>query len=82
MYVCLCMGITDKQVKQAVKDGASSMRDLNKQLGVSSQCGKCGLTAKRLLKECLTTTETTSVFAGPCVEVWRPVVAAPASTNS
>lgn len=42
MYVCLCHGITDKHIKQAVtEDGVGNMRELKAALGVGSQCGKC-----------------------------------------
>ncbi|HEY9031722.1 MAG: bacterioferritin-associated ferredoxin [Kangiella sp.] len=51
MYVCLCKAITDKQIKDAAFNGASSMRCLNKELGVATQCGKCAVTAKQILRE-------------------------------
>ena len=42
MYVCLCHGITDKAIKQAVReDGVGNMRQLKQTLGVGSQCGTC-----------------------------------------
>ncbi|MFT6898927.1 MAG: bacterioferritin-associated ferredoxin [Paraglaciecola sp.] len=42
MYVCLCHGITDKAIKQAVtEDGVGNMRQLRETLGVGSSCGKC-----------------------------------------
>ena len=41
MYVCLCCSVTDHHIRREVKDGACSMRDLNKRLGVVSQCGRC-----------------------------------------
>ncbi|MFT6276087.1 MAG: bacterioferritin-associated ferredoxin, partial [Halioglobus sp.] len=42
MYVCICKGITDTQIRAAVEDGASSLREVRNTLGVASQCGKCG----------------------------------------
>ncbi|MDP5039947.1 MAG: bacterioferritin-associated ferredoxin, partial [Paraglaciecola sp.] len=42
MYVCLCHGITDKAIKQAVREnGIGNMRQLKLHLGVGSQCGRC-----------------------------------------
>ncbi|WJG08182.1 bacterioferritin-associated ferredoxin [Aliiglaciecola sp. LCG003] len=42
MYVCLCHGITDKKIKQAVReDGVGTTRELRMKLGVGSQCGRC-----------------------------------------
>ncbi len=42
MYVCLCHGITDKQIKQAVREqGIGTTRELRASLSVGSQCGRC-----------------------------------------
>ena len=51
MYVCLCKGITETQIRDAVTDGACSMRDLRERLDVASQCGKCGRDCKSILGE-------------------------------
>jgi bacterioferritin-associated ferredoxin len=51
MYVCLCKGITDRQIREAISEGASSMRDLRSALDVANQCGKCGRDCKALLSE-------------------------------
>jgi len=51
MYVCICKQVTDKQIKTAIEDGATSMRELRNELGVASQCGQCGSCAKTMLKE-------------------------------
>jgi bacterioferritin-associated ferredoxin len=53
MYVCVCKGITDTQIRAAVQDGASSIRDVRKALGVASQCGKCGILARDIVRESL-----------------------------
>ncbi|KAB7623037.1 bacterioferritin-associated ferredoxin [Alkalilimnicola sp. S0819] len=51
MYVCICNAVTDKQIRRAVADGAQSMRELRKQLGVCSDCGKCGPCAREILRD-------------------------------
>ncbi|WP_144394890.1 (2Fe-2S)-binding protein [Pleionea sediminis] len=52
MYVCLCRGITDTQIKQAVNEGkASCMKSLSKALGIAGDCGRCGRVAKELLEQ-------------------------------
>lgn len=56
MYVCLCKGITDTQIRAAVQDGASSLREVNRTLGVASQCGKCGLMARDIVRDSLART--------------------------
>jgi bacterioferritin-associated ferredoxin len=53
MYVCLCKGITDTQIRAAVEHGASSLREVNSALGVASQCGKCGIMARDIVRESL-----------------------------
>lgn len=51
MYVCLCKGVTDRAIRQAVRNGAGSMKDLRRELGCSGQCGKCARQALDLLRE-------------------------------
>jgi bacterioferritin-associated ferredoxin len=53
MYVCLCKGITDTQIRAAVEDGASSLREVRNTLGVASQCGKCGVLTRQIVRETL-----------------------------
>ncbi|GAB3288130.1 bacterioferritin-associated ferredoxin [Parahaliea aestuarii] len=53
MYVCICKGITDTQIRAAVQDGASSIREVRSALGVASQCGKCGIVAREIVRESL-----------------------------
>lgn len=66
MYVCLCKGISDSQIKQAVcENGACSMKCLANQLGVATQCGKCAEMAKQILKEALK--EQDNFFPDPLV---------------
>ncbi|MGB0712830.1 MAG: (2Fe-2S)-binding protein [Gammaproteobacteria bacterium] len=52
MYVCVCKGVTDKCIQRAVDSGATRMRDLNQQLGVASQCGRCAQCARSVLESC------------------------------
>ncbi|MFN2350229.1 MAG: (2Fe-2S)-binding protein [Thioalkalivibrio sp.] len=53
MYVCLCRGVTEADIEQAVAEGASSMRALRQCLGVCSECGKCGSCARDILRKTL-----------------------------
>jgi bacterioferritin-associated ferredoxin len=53
MYVCICKGITDTQIRAAVEDGASSLREVHSALGVASQCGKCGIIARDIVRDSL-----------------------------
>ena len=49
MYVCLCNGITDREIRQSVHEGASSLQDLQDGLGVASQCGQCACLAQEII---------------------------------
>ena len=52
MYICICNGITDSQIKEAVANGVGSFEDLQQQLGVANQCGECKCHARKCLREC------------------------------
>jgi len=51
MYVCLCHGITDHQIRAAVAEGASSLRKVCAQLPVGNGCGRCVQTAQEIIRE-------------------------------
>ncbi|AWM81385.1 (2Fe-2S)-binding protein [Gammaproteobacteria bacterium ESL0073] len=51
MYVCLCQGITDKDIRDAINSGCSSYKEVRAALNIASQCGKCGCLAKQITKE-------------------------------
>ena len=53
MIVCICHGINDKAIHQAVADGACTMSDLACQTGVGTCCGKCMDCAKSVLDDAL-----------------------------
>lgn len=55
MFVCLCNGITDSQIRHAASDGITSLDALQDELGVASQCGQCSDTATAVLAEILAT---------------------------
>lgn len=41
MYVCLCTGVTDRDIADAIDNGAQSLSDLQDQLGTATGCGTC-----------------------------------------
>ena len=51
MYVCICRQITDNQIRDLCRGGASNLTDLRAKLGVASECGKCGKLAQTIVKE-------------------------------
>lgn len=53
MYVCVCKAITDKHIQSAVEQGAGSVREVRKQLGIMTQCGRCACTARDVINDAL-----------------------------
>lgn len=51
MYICLCKGITDDQIRDAVESGSTHFGQVRKQLGLASQCGKCGNQAREVFNQ-------------------------------
>lgn len=51
MYVCICRAVTDKQLQEAISQGTNNLRDLTRQLGVVSSCGKCGRCVREILQQ-------------------------------
>ncbi|AWL12457.1 Bacterioferritin-associated ferredoxin [Saliniradius amylolyticus] len=50
MFVCLCNGITEKQIANVVREeGIGNMRELRLSMGVGSQCGKCVQAAQEVI---------------------------------
>lgn len=50
MYICVCKAVTERQVREAAREGASSLRDLRQQLGVTAECGRCAKCALDCLR--------------------------------
>jgi bacterioferritin-associated ferredoxin len=53
MYICVCKAVSDKRIRNAVSEGACSLRDLSRELGVGTCCGKCVSAARHVLGEAL-----------------------------
>lgn len=51
MYVCLCKAITDTRIRDAVIDGADSLADVRRDLGVASNCGRCAQCARQVIRQ-------------------------------
>jgi bacterioferritin-associated ferredoxin len=54
MYICICNAVSDRDIRRCVQQGnARSMRDLRRELGVTTQCCQCAKAARGVLKEAL-----------------------------
>lgn len=41
MYVCLCNGVTDIQIREAAANGCKTVSELTMRTGCGSTCGSC-----------------------------------------
>jgi bacterioferritin-associated ferredoxin len=41
MYVCVCNAVTDRQIRTAVRGGATTVQALQDELAVGTCCGTC-----------------------------------------
>lgn len=52
MYVCICKAVTDTQIKNAISNGACTLKQLHQSCsGAGSVCGKCRNHMQQLLDE-------------------------------
>jgi bacterioferritin-associated ferredoxin len=51
MFVCICHAINETRIEQAVLEGARSVRDIKRSLGLGSTCGKCVVQAAQVIKQ-------------------------------
>jgi bacterioferritin-associated ferredoxin len=51
MFVCLCKGVTERHIREAIGEGEVSFDRLQQRLGVSSQCGTCEEETRAILME-------------------------------
>jgi bacterioferritin-associated ferredoxin len=49
LYVCICNGITEADIRRAAEAGCSSLPELTMRTGVGACCGTCIDTASALL---------------------------------
>ncbi|WP_226469232.1 (2Fe-2S)-binding protein [Luteimonas panaciterrae] len=51
MYVCLCNGVTEREIRQAAQAGCGSMAELTMRTGCGATCGSCVSMACEILDE-------------------------------
>lgn len=56
MYVCSCNGITERQVKAAIEQGAKNWSDVHAFYGREPQCGSCGYEISKIINPSITKT--------------------------
>ncbi|MDG6348041.1 (2Fe-2S)-binding protein [Luteimonas sp. 8-5] len=51
MYVCICNGITDHQIREVAEAGCRTVAELTMRTGAGACCGSCVEMAQGLLDE-------------------------------
>lgn len=51
MYVCICNGVTDRDIRQAAEAGCRSLPELTMRTGAGANCGSCLDMAASLLEQ-------------------------------
>lgn len=61
MIVCVCNNISDREIRQAMEFGITSMDELRRDLGVSTCCGQCFSCAEEILNEHLASAQASAI---------------------
>ncbi len=51
MYVCVCHGVTDHEIRRVAADGCRDLHELTMRTGCAGTCGSCRDTAAEILAE-------------------------------
>jgi len=52
MYICLCNGVSDKKIRQTVRQfSPQSFQQLRKFIPVGNQCGKCIRATRAIMQD-------------------------------
>jgi bacterioferritin-associated ferredoxin len=71
MYVCLCNGVTDRDIREVAAAGCRALPELTMRTGCGATCGSCLDMAQQILDE---------VHAARALDV--PVLAQPAMSQA
>lgn len=41
MYVCICRGVSDREIRHHIQSGAESVSDMQERCGAGGDCGAC-----------------------------------------
>jgi bacterioferritin-associated ferredoxin len=79
MIVCVCNNISDREVRQAIELGITSMDELRNDLGVATCCGQCFDYAEEILNQHLAASGASANAETPAMQetvLHRPVFTA------
>lgn len=54
MIICLCLGVSERDIRQAVRAGANTLESVMAACGAGGDCGACHLMVSDVVAECAT----------------------------
>jgi bacterioferritin-associated ferredoxin len=51
MYVCLCVGVSDREIQKTLREGACTVEEVMYCTGAGTQCGSCVPTIEAIVTE-------------------------------
>jgi bacterioferritin-associated ferredoxin len=51
MYVCLCVGVSDREIQKTLREGACTVEEVMYCTGAGTQCGSCVPTIEEMVAE-------------------------------
>ena len=75
MIVCVCNRVSDREIARHVRAGMN-FNDIQLELGVATECGRCEGCAREVVAQCSATSPTAAIQLesgrGDCNLPWRP----------
>jgi bacterioferritin-associated ferredoxin len=75
MIVCVCNNISDREIRQAIDLGVTSMEQLSSDLGVATCCGQCADCARGVLDKHLAATQASVTLTATALSFRSPQAA-------
>jgi bacterioferritin-associated ferredoxin len=72
MIVCICRGVSDRTINEAIDDGARSVRDLQR-CGIGDCCGSCHNSLRKMLAAAAAERAAIAAAGVPCPDCGLPV---------
>lgn len=69
MIVCVCNRVSDREIARHVRSGMS-FDDIQLELGVATQCGRCEGCARQLVEQCAVAHPVAAVSSREAVVSW------------
>jgi len=62
VLICVCNGISDRDIDSVLQDGAASFKEVRSTLGLGSNCGQCTAFAKEIVGEKMAQVQASKAF--------------------